>query len=121
MNNKDLFIEISMAFSRGDISYLKDQLAENVQWNILGFEPIKGKANVLETLKMTELESFPEITVKNIISDGKYVVIESNGKARTKQGKPYNQTYCDVFKFENEKLQEINTYLDTALSKEVTK
>ena len=28
----------------------------------------------------------------------------------------YNQSYCDIFKFENEQLQEITTYLDTALS-----
>lgn len=46
------------------------------------------------------------------------MVIESSGEAKTKNGKPYNQTYCEVFWFRNEKVQEITTYLDTALSKE---
>ena len=55
---------------------------------------------------------------KNIIAEGDHVVIESTGKATTRNGKPYDQTYCDVFKFYEGKLQEINTYLDTALSVE---
>ncbi len=45
-----------------------------------------------------------------------FVVVESIGEAKAINGKPYNQTYCDVFRFSNEKIQEITTY--TALSKE---
>lgn len=73
---------------------------------------------MLEVSNMLQLESFPEITIKNVVMEGNYVVVESTGKARTKNGKPYNQIYCEVFRFNNEKLQEITTYLDTALSNE---
>ena len=77
---------------------------------------IIGKDEVLEVSKMLQLESFPVITIKNIVAEGNYVVVESSGEAKTKNGNPYNQTYCDVFRFNGNKLQEITTYLDTALS-----
>ncbi len=45
----------------------------------------------LEVLKMQNLESFPEITITNIIAEGEYVVVESTGKATSRTGKSYNQ------------------------------
>jgi ketosteroid isomerase-like protein len=79
---------------------------------------IIGKKQVLAVSKMVQLESFPVITIKNIIAEGNYVVIESTGVAKTKEGKPYSQTYCEVFQFNNNKVQEITTYLNTAVSNE---
>jgi uncharacterized protein len=119
MNNQ-LLKKISEEFAKGNLEFAEAYLADDVKWNILGSSPIIGKNQVLETSKMLELESFPVITIKNIVAEGDYVVIESTGKAKTKSRKPYNQTYCDVFRFKDETLYEITTYLDTALSNEVS-
>ncbi len=81
-------------------------------------EDLLGKEQVLEVSKMLQLQSFPVIKIKNVVSEEDFVVVESSGEAKTIKGKSYNQTYCDVFRFSNEKVQEITTYLDTALSKE---
>jgi ketosteroid isomerase-like protein len=67
---------------------------------------------------MLQLESFPVITIKNVVAEGNFLVVESTRKASTKNGKAYDQTYCDVFQFNHEKLQKITTYLDTAFSNE---
>ena len=117
--NSELIKKVSEAFAKGDIEFAEKYFSEDMHWNIIGEEPIKGKEQILEIYKMSQLESFPIVTIKNMIAEGNYVVTESLGKAVTKNGKPYNQTYCDVFRFENNKLQEITTYLDTALSKKV--
>jgi ketosteroid isomerase-like protein len=117
-SNKQLLKKISEEFARGNLSFFEAYLAEDIKWNILGEETIVGKEKVLELSKMTQLQSFPVIKIKNIISEGDFVVIESTGEAKTTEGKTYNQVYCEVFRFDNEKLQEITTYLDTALSKE---
>lgn len=116
--NKQLQKKISEEFAKGNLKFSKSYLADDIKWNILGDDTIVGKEQVLEVSKMIQLQSFPVIKIKNVVSEGDYVVIESSGEAKTKNGKPYNQTYCDVFRFNNEKLQEITTYLDTALSKE---
>ena len=97
---------------------VKPFLAEDIRWNILGNDTVSGRDQVLEANRMAQLQSFPKITIKNIIAEESFVVVESNGEARTKSGKPYNQAYCEVFRFSNDKLQEVTTYLDTALSAE---
>jgi len=116
--NQQLFKEISEEFAKGNLQFCSTYLADEIKWNILGNNPIIGKEEVIEVSKMLQLQSFPVITIKNIVAEGNCVVVESTGEARTKSGKPYNQMYCDVFRFSDEKLQEITTYLDTALSKE---
>jgi uncharacterized protein len=116
--NKQLLRKISEEFAMGNLEFAGVYLADDIRWNILGENTIIGKQEVLEVAKMLQLESFPVITINNIVADGDFVVIESTGKATTKNGKPYNQSYCDIFKFKEEKLVEITTYLDTALSNE---
>ena len=110
--------EIAEEFAKGNIEFAANYLAYDIKWNILGEGPIIGKEQVLEVSKMSQLESYPAITIRNIIAADNYVVIESTGEAKTKSGKPYNQTYCEVFRFNEGKIQEITTYLDTALSNE---
>ena len=116
VTNNQLLIKISEEFAKGNLEFVEAYLANDIKWNILGESPTIGKEQVLEVSKMQQLESFPVVTVKNIVAEGDYVVVESTGEAKTKNGNPYNQTYCDVFRFSEDKLQEITTYLDTALS-----
>jgi uncharacterized protein len=116
--NGELLKRISEEFAKGNLGFSEAFLADDIKWNILGDDTIVGKEQVLEVSKMGQLQSYPVITIKNIIQEGHWVVIESTGEAKTKNGKQYNQAYCEVFRFDNEKLQEITTYLDTALSKE---
>jgi len=116
--NGELFKRISEEFAKGNLGFCEAFMADDIKWNILGSDTIVGKEQVLEVSKMAQLQSYPLITIKNIFQEGDCVVIESTGEAKTKNGKQYNQSYCEVSRFNNEKLQEITTYLDTALSKE---
>jgi uncharacterized protein len=118
-SNNQLLKKISEEFAKGNLRFSEAYLAEDIKWNILGEDTIVGKQQVLEVSKMAQLQSFPVIKISNITSEGDYVVIESTGEAKTIKGKPYNQAYCEVYRFDNERLQEITTYLDTVLSKEV--
>src|SRR5215216_3098713 len=106
-SNTQLLKKISEEFSKGNLAFSEAYLAEDIKWKILGENTIAGKEQVLEASKMAQLQSYPVIKIKTIISEGDYVVIESTGEAKTKKGKPYNQAYCEVYRFDNEKLQEI--------------
>lgn len=117
--NEELRKKISEEFAKGNMEFCDAYLADDIRWNILGSEAVVGKQQVLEAMKMLQLETFPIITIKNLISEGDYVVVESTGAAITKTGNSYNQSYCDVFKFYDKKLHDVSTYLDTALSKSV--
>ena len=110
--------DISVQFAKGNMAFVEPYLSADVRWNVLGSETIAGRDQVLEANKMAQLESFPAITVRNVVGEGDLVVVESTGEARTKSGKSYNQAYCEVFRFRGEQLEEVTTYLDTALSVE---
>jgi uncharacterized protein len=112
---QELQKNISQEFAKGNMEFCLPYLSENIRWNILGEDAVVGKNEVLEVSKMKDLENYPEIKLKSIIAEGNLVVIESEGKATTKTGKPYNQKYCEVFRFSNNILEEVTTYLDTRL------
>ena len=111
-----LLKEIAEQFAMGNMTFAEPYLADGIRWNILGSSTVAGKAEVLEANRMAQLESFPVITIRTVVGEGDVVVVESTGKARTKSGKPYDQAYCEVFRFRNGQLQEVTTYLDTAVS-----
>jgi len=117
--NKELIEKINEEFSRNNNEFYLDFLADDIRWNIIGQSTIIGKSNFLKAMKMEELESFPVITIKNIIAEGEYVVVESIGKATTKTGKSYKPAYCDIYRIKNGKIHEMTTYfVDTAVRKE---
>ena len=116
--DQELRRKIAEEFTKGNIECCLEYLADDIRWSIIGNAPLSGKKAVLEAVAMQDLESYPTITVKAIIAEGEYVVVESTGRATTKTGKPYNQSYCDVYRFKNGKIHEMTTYLDTALASE---
>ena len=62
-----------------------------------------------------QLESGIAITPSNFIADGDFVAMQAKGKSTTKSGKPYDNTYCQVFQVVNGKVQRVTEYLDTEL------
>ena len=115
-SDKQLLKTVSEQFAKGNMGFVEPYLAADIRWNILGSGTVAGRDEVLEANKMAQLESFPRITIKNTVCEGDFVVVESTGEAQTRGGKPYNQAYCEVFRFANGQLHEVTTYLDTALS-----
>ncbi len=98
-------------------------MADDVRWTIQGTTKyshvMHGKQEIQTKLLgpiTAELESFGETIVDNVIAEGDYVVVQQHATGRkTKTGRPYNNTYCLVYKVIDGKIKEINEYLDTEL------
>jgi lactoylglutathione lyase len=56
-----------------------------------------------------------EVTAHHFIADGDLVVVEASGRATTKTGRPYNNTYCWIFRLAGGKVHELKEYIDTEL------
>ena len=54
-----------------------------------------------------------------MIAEGDVVVVQLRGKAETKDGRPYNNTYCHVFRMRNGKIGDVTEYFDTELASTV--
>jgi ketosteroid isomerase-like protein len=100
-----------------------EYLAEDAVWVIPGFGIYDGKQEIYtKLLAPTDslMESMGSSVITNIVAQGDYVVVESYAEGRmTKSGKPYNNTYCQVYKVIDGLVHGITEYADTALAKKV--
>jgi ketosteroid isomerase-like protein len=120
--NKEIVRRAIAAISRGDLEGFMADAAEEVTLSVMGaiFPPIQGKQKVLKGLRNAlgaRLENGGAIvmTIDNLIAEGDYVAEQSRGKARTKDGKDYNNTYCRVWRITDGKIRVMQEYLDTEL------
>lgn len=101
---------------------LVEYLAEDAVWKIPGLKSFHGKQEIIQELFMPVMElmeSMGRVVIKNIFAEDDQVVVETIAEDRmTKSGKPYNNTYCIIYRFENEKIIQITEYSDTALARE---
>jgi hypothetical protein len=120
--NKEIVRRAIAALSRGDMDGFLADAADEVTLTVMGslFPPIQGKQKVLKSLRnalVARLENGGAIamTIENLLAEGDYVAEQARGKARTKDGKDYNNTYCRVWRITDGKIRAMQEYLDTEL------
>lgn len=120
--NKKLIQEMFAELSKGNTQGFLNNLADDVQFTIMGTTKYSLTCNgkqellskVLEPLS-AQLEGGLTITPDNFIAEGDFVAMQARGKSTTKTGTPYNNTYCQIFRIVNGKIQQVTEYLDTEL------
>ena len=120
--NKQQIENMFAELSRGNAEAYLGKLADDVRFTIMGTTKFSGtfngKQDVVQRLLtplMSQLEGGLAIAVDRLLADGDFVVMQGRGKSTTKTGKPYNNSYCQVFRLAGGKVQEITEYLDTEL------
>ncbi len=124
--NKQLIQTMFAELSRGNAEAFLGHMADDVQFTIIGSTKFSGTFNgkkelidkVLTPLT-SQLEGGLTITPENFIAEGDHVVMQAKGKSTAKNGKSYNNTYAQVFRLANGKVQAVTEYLDTELVTEV--
>jgi catechol 2,3-dioxygenase-like lactoylglutathione lyase family enzyme len=56
-----------------------------------------------------------KVSPRRFIADDDLVVVEARGEATTRTGRPYNNSYCWIFRLAGGKVVEVTEHLDTAL------
>jgi uncharacterized protein len=120
--NKQLIQTMFAELSKGNAEAFLGNMADNIRFTIIGTTKYSGTFNGKQELiskllapLTAQLEGGLTITPDNFIADGDYVAMQARGKSTTKTGKSYNNTYCQVFRLANDKVQEVTEYLDTEL------
>ena len=120
--NKALIQNMFAELSKGNGQAFLDNMADDVRVTLIGTTvfsgTFNGKKEFIEKL-LTPIGKLIEgsltITPDNFIAEGDFVAMQARGKSTTKTGKSYNNTYCQVFRLANGKVQEMTEYLDTEL------
>jgi uncharacterized protein len=120
--NKEIIRVMFAELSKGNPQGFLDKLGDDVRWTIIGSTSFSGTCNGKQELiskvlgpLSAALEGGITAILDNLIAEGDYVVMQARGKAKTKTGNNYDNTYCHVFRFANAKVQEVTEYLDTEL------
>ena len=121
-DNKALLQGVFAELARGNSRPFLDSFADDVRWTIVGTtkwsRTYDGKKAVLEQLLgplRDRLAAPVKVAARRFIADDDLVVVEANGEATTKTGRPYNNTYCWIFRLAGGKVVEITEHLDTDL------
>ncbi len=120
--NKTLIRGMYQGLADGKPEAFLDALDEGVRWTIIGSTPLSrtfdGKRDLVDGLLapfMEAIDGHAVIEPQNFIADGDFVAMQSEGRARTRRGVDYNNTYCHVFRIRDGKVVEVTEYLDTEL------
>ncbi len=124
--NKQLIETMFAELSRGDSQAFLGHMADDVQFTIIGSTKFsgtfRGKKELIDkvlTPLTSQLEGGLAITPQNFVAEGDYVVMQATGKSTAKNGKSYDNTYAQVFRLADGKVQAVTEYLDTELVTEV--
>ncbi len=125
-DNKKLIQDVFAAWAGEDGAAFFNILADDVRWTVIGSCPVSrtytSKQQFFEgaTKPLSAKLAGPiQPTVRNVIAEGDHVVLQWEGRATTKAGKPYNNSYCWVMRIENGKVREGTAYIDTELVSEL--
>ncbi len=123
--NKDLLRTAYAEMAKGNAQAFLGAMADDVTWTLIGTTKLsgtyRGKQDIIDNFFgpfMADIDGHAAITPKNFIADGDYVAMQAEGKARTRFGKDYDNTYCHVFRFGGGKIREVTEYCDTELVNE---
>jgi ketosteroid isomerase-like protein len=116
---------VADAVGEGDAETITSYLHDNLQYMMMGTTPFSGhrngKAEFLELFGdvASYLDGMIPLDIKNIVASGDWVVVEATGDGKTKTGKSYNNSYCQIWRFKNGLAVELREYLDTQLVMDV--
>jgi ketosteroid isomerase-like protein len=121
-DNKRIVQAFYDAANRGDTEGFLSQLADDVTWTNIGSTKYSGTyvgkndlvAKLVKPL-FGQLKAGIACTIHKIIAEADFVVVQLSGRSETKDGRPYNNTYCHVFRIRDGKIGEVTEYFDTEL------
>jgi ketosteroid isomerase-like protein len=122
-DNKKLIALIMAELAKGNTAPYAEAMAEDFVWRPMGTgawaKAYVGKKTAREKLfapLYAQYRDQPTTTAHSIFADGDFVVVEAQGAATMKDGRPYNNRYCFIMHVVDGKIHEVREYLDTALA-----
>lgn len=109
--------------ARGDYGPLYRSFADDVTWRVIGSTKFSGVLTGKSAIVERRMQPFaalmrapPEIEAHRYICEGDWVAVEAEGRGITRSGKPYDSSYCMVFRVQDGLIVEFTEYFDTDAS-----
>ncbi|MGH8224302.1 MAG: nuclear transport factor 2 family protein [Woeseiaceae bacterium] len=120
--NRKLIERFYALSNAGRIEEATELIDADIVWTNIGSTrfsgAFEGKQEVLEKLVgplFGRLVDGIHCSIRNLIAEGDQVAAQIDGRARTRDGRDYNNSYCNIYRIRDGKIVRIDEYMDTAL------
>jgi uncharacterized protein len=110
MTHKDILIQANEAISRGDFEGFLVHCSDDTVWHFLGDQTLQGKEAVRHWMARTYREP-PRFKVRQLIAEGQFVAALGEITLKDEKGRDTEFSYCDVWRFENDRMAELNAFV----------
>lgn len=107
---KEIVEAINRSFIEANPDGFLDHCSENTKWSVVGDKSVTGKDAIREWMQMGECEP-PVFSVINLVEDGDVVICNGDMTMKDKDGKEGRFSYCDIYRFEGDKVAELTTFI----------
>lgn len=108
--HKEILTKANEAIARGDFEGFLLHCTDETVWNFLGEKTLKGKEAVRRWMAETYKEP-PRFKVRQLIAEGEYLAALGEITLKNENGKDTDFSYCDVWRFENGRMAELNAFV----------
>nr|WP_315030046.1 nuclear transport factor 2 family protein [uncultured Chryseobacterium sp.] len=108
--NKEILEKANSAITKGDYEGFLSFCTDQVKWTFIGDQVLNGKEEVRQYMAKTYLEP-PKFNVNKIVADGDFVIAVGEISLKNPDGKTIHYSYCDIWRFENNKMAELEAFV----------
>lgn len=103
--------DIFSSLAKGDANTFFSHVDENVNWTVMGTHPLAGVYTSVTEFqhatfsRLSALMTAPiQLVVQNVFTDGNTAIVELAATSETKTGWKFDNKYCWVCEFANNKI-----------------
>lgn len=108
--NKAILEKANAAIVQGDNEGFLSFCTEDTEWTFVGDKTLRGKEAVRQWMAI-EYKEPPKFKVANLIEGGDFITALGEITIKNEDGKEANYKYCDVWRFRDGKMAELNAFV----------
>lgn len=109
-SHKQILQEANAAIMKGDYEGFLKFCTEDTQWTFVGDRTLRGKEAVRRWMAETYKEP-PKFELHRMVAEGDLVVAIGEITLKEDAGKDTRNAYCDVWRFRNGKMAELQAFV----------
>ena len=111
-NYKEIVKKVDASFAENKMEDFLSLCTDDVVWKMVGDTTKQGKDSIREWMSsMGEGMEPPKLSPKNQIAEGETVAAYGEMAMKNEKGEQGNYEYCDIYRFENDKIAELTSYV----------
>lgn len=126
---KDVLRRFFATLSTGDFNAIGEFFEDDSVWMVndvaRGFPSERGRRAIIEDFLQPVREGLfepgdPKVEVVHMISEGDWVVAQTIGRGKLRNGNDYENSYAFVVQVNGDKVKSLREYMDTAYAHDVS-